>query len=298
MRKTLALLLEPEARLGTAYDYIRSQKAAGAILARDALARDVGIQVAKSGIAYCTLKLAEQRTMATETKACPPEGVDAAAPPRPEPRSPPSAAVTSPPAFASPVPDAFPSPPELISSLSDANAVPPMGGASVAWFSRNREASEARRKDLEAATGKSFGGLVAVDRHADTGAVALVHERGFAAFLPETLYDKFDVSLNPFLVCVERACWLTRSTDAFIKTDVDAKVLAKDPLYADYVAADPATRLRAALQFIDLNFATNPRAYPDSNYFTIGFRKRNPSADVPMRIRMGGDWTPRFVRGN
>ena len=148
------------------------------------------------------------------------------------------------------------------------------------------------RGSLENWSGKIFGELHDVDVDS-TGVRLLASKRGFSVWFPPNVWQKFDVQVNDFLSMVgneNSECWLATGKFAFIKIDIDPTDM-DDPLLK---TGDPAEYLRYAHRFLEANFKNNSRCYPDSEWNTIGYRRKDPGAPVPFRVRLGGNFRLQF----
>lgn len=119
------------------------------------------------------------------------------------------------------------------------------------------------------------------------GCRVIVSDDGFTILFPASVWHKFDVQVNDYLVIVERECWACDTSYTFVKIIVN-KADIDDPQMLVYCDDDVMKRLNAVIGFLNKNFINNTQAYPDSEYFTIGSYLKNSNTPRPFRMRLGG----------
>ncbi|VBB18118.1 hypothetical protein YASMINEVIRUS_581 [Yasminevirus sp. GU-2018] len=128
------------------------------------------------------------------------------------------------------------------------------------------------------------------------GCRIVLSDDGFTILFPENVWHKFDVQLNDRLTIVERDCWACDTTYTFVKVLFDKNEVIDEfnQYLLDYISDNLDKRMNAVVNFLNKNFIDNPRAYPDSEYFTIGSYLKNPQMPRPFRMRLGGNFRVSF----
>lgn len=143
-------------------------------------------------------------------------------------------------------------------------------------------------QDVADWTGRKFGELLGF-RVIKNDIRILSHTGGFAVFLPGDFWRKLDHQVPIFIPAKKDAsCWIAGKNFAYIKFDIDRKVVAKDD---EYISDDVQVVLNKIESFVNKNFFDNPQAYPDSEYFTYGSMVDSPDTPRPFRMRLGGNFS-------
>lgn len=127
----------------------------------------------------------------------------------------------------------------------------------------------------------------------ESGIRIVLHQGGFGLFIPSKLWRKYDVSVDKWLVMMEKECFLADKSFAFSKFDIDPLHL-ESKLAKTYGSDDLKVRLETIKTFALNNFVNGVQLYPESDYFTIGSYLDAPQVPRPFRIRLGGPFKLKF----
>lgn len=135
---------------------------------------------------------------------------------------------------------------------------------------------------------------------------------GFTLWIPQCLYNKYDVQVNQYVSIVDdetQSCWIADGSYGFVKINIDKKSLeGESKKYAD---DNLDIRTAKVIDFAKRNFVNNTQLYPDRIQNTIGYLKERPNeipssslitkeklsnqlSAINFRIRLGGDYSIKF----
>lgn len=117
----------------------------------------------------------------------------------------------------------------------------------------------------------------------------------FALVFPKEIWHKFDIEVNKWLHVPEGKSWLCDESFTMHKLNLDkSKIDSKNPDFGDFVADDLDVREKRVILYLRRTFLENPRAYPESPYFTLGAALNGTHR--PLRLRLGGSFAPVFTK--